>query len=92
VRDFLSPPSPQQQACHAPKPILLNTGLIRQPYPWQPDVTEVSVMRLGNFVSEHLGFAGSGCACWEYGLLIFKRRHAGATLALGRLVYVCIAP
>jgi neutral ceramidase len=51
VRDFLSPPSQQQQACHAPKPILLNTGFIKQPYPWQPDVTEVSVMRLGNFVS-----------------------------------------
>lgn len=51
VRDFLSPPSQQQQACQAPKPILLNTGAIKQPYPWQPDVTEASVMRLGNFVS-----------------------------------------
>ncbi|KAF6266801.1 neutral ceramidase [Scenedesmus sp. NREL 46B-D3] len=50
VRDFLSPPSQQQQACQAPKPILLNTGAIKQPYPWQPDVTEASVMRLGNFV------------------------------------------
>ena len=26
VRDFLSVPTAEQSACHAPKPILLNTG------------------------------------------------------------------
>eukprot|EP00879_Flechtneria_rotunda_P016060 GHRR01016798.1.p1 GENE.GHRR01016798.1~~GHRR01016798.1.p1 ORF type:complete len:712 (+),score=214.79 GHRR01016798.1:134-2269(+) len=50
VRDFISPPSPEQQACHAPKPILLNTGYIKLPYPWQPAITEMSVLRLGNIV------------------------------------------
>jgi hypothetical protein len=50
VRDLISTPSQDQQACHAPKPILLNTGYLKQPYPWQPDVTELSMLRLGNVV------------------------------------------
>ena len=29
VRGFISTPSEQQKQCHAPKPILLNTGAVR---------------------------------------------------------------
>eukprot|EP00775_Hariotina_reticulata_P010279 gene10279-10438_t len=50
VRDLISAPSAEQQACQAPKPILLNTGYLKHPYPWQPDVTELSLLRLGSVV------------------------------------------
>lgn len=51
VRNLLSTPTAEQIACHAPKPILLNTGYINTPYAWQPHITELSIVRLGNFVS-----------------------------------------
>ena len=34
VRRFVKTPSRQQEACHAPKPILLDTGEITMPYAW----------------------------------------------------------
>lgn len=45
------PVSKEQQACHGAKPVLLNVGENVKPYPWVPKVTEVAVLRLGNFVS-----------------------------------------
>ena len=36
VRDILHKPSEEQINCHAPKPILLDTGEMDWPYPWQP--------------------------------------------------------
>ena len=50
VRDALQPPSPETQACHAPKPILLDTGHLNVPYPWQPHVVDLSVARIGALV------------------------------------------
>ena len=32
VSSLIDDPSPQQEACHAPKPILLDTGEIKIPY------------------------------------------------------------
>lgn len=34
VRSFIKLPSAEATACHAPKPILLDTGNIQFPYPW----------------------------------------------------------
>ena len=34
VRSFIHKPTPEQNACHAPKPILLDTGNLNFPYPW----------------------------------------------------------
>lgn len=62
VGGLLSKPTAEQVACHAPKPILLNTGFINTPYPWQPHVTELSVIRLGNIVSVPSGTIASGPA------------------------------
>ena len=36
MRDALHDPSAEQVKCHAPKPILLDTGEMDFPYPWQP--------------------------------------------------------
>lgn len=47
VRDALKDPSPQQKACQAPKPILLDVGEINTPYAWAPDIADVQVQRVG---------------------------------------------
>jgi neutral ceramidase len=43
--------SQEQQQCHGAKPVLLNAGEAVLPYAWVPKVTEVALLRLGNFVS-----------------------------------------
>ncbi|XP_052755048.1 neutral ceramidase isoform X2 [Galleria mellonella] len=50
VRDFVAEPSPQDLACHAPKPILLATGRIKFPYSWQPQIVSCSVARIGELI------------------------------------------
>ena len=47
VSNFLSEPTPEQIACQAPKPILLNTGDCEIPYAWDPATVPISVMRVG---------------------------------------------
>ena len=47
VRDALKDPSPQQKACQAPKPILLDVGEITFPYLWAPDIADIQVQRVG---------------------------------------------
>ena len=47
VRNLIRAPTQQQIDCHAPKPILLNTGELNQPYQWQPKVVPVQIFRVG---------------------------------------------
>ncbi|KAH7917899.1 Neutral/alkaline nonlysosomal ceramidase [Leucogyrophana mollusca] len=46
------PPPPEQVACQAPKPILLNTarGYAHTPYEWSPSTVDIQMLRAGNFV------------------------------------------
>nr|CAI5853835.1 unnamed protein product [Callosobruchus analis] len=48
VRDFIFPPSPEDVACHAPKPILIMSGAIKLPYEWQPEVVPIQVVKIGS--------------------------------------------
>ncbi|KAJ7351313.1 ceramidase [Mycena albidolilacea] len=51
VKVFITPPpSKEQAACQAPKPILLNTGFAHRPYEWAPSTVDVQMFRVGNFV------------------------------------------
>ncbi|KXZ50831.1 hypothetical protein GPECTOR_15g517 [Gonium pectorale] len=50
VMSLVLPPSPEQQRCQAPKPILLDTGQITVPYLWQPRVTQITLLRLGRLL------------------------------------------
>lgn len=45
-----SPPNDEQKRCHYPKPILLNTGYTKFPYAWQPDIVDIQMLRVGQFV------------------------------------------
>jgi len=47
VRSVIKHPSRAQQACHSPKPILLNTGEMTFPYEWAPNVVDFQVFRIG---------------------------------------------
>lgn len=50
VRNFIHPPTPEQEDCHSPKPILLDVGNFNYPYPWVPKIVEIQILRLGQFV------------------------------------------
>lgn len=47
VLDVFKAPSKQQVACQYPKPILLNTADMTYPYPWQPSIAPIQILRIG---------------------------------------------
>lgn len=50
VRDFIAEPTPDDIACHHPKPILLNTGRTSRPYLWQPQIIPTQLFTIGDAV------------------------------------------
>ncbi|KAH8601598.1 Neutral/alkaline nonlysosomal ceramidase [Bisporella sp. PMI_857] len=50
VGGLLSTPTPEQKACHSPKPILLNVGQMSTPYAWTPNIIDVQSFRVGQFI------------------------------------------
>lgn len=50
VGGAISPPGPEQKKCHEPKPILLNVGQAKLPYDWSPNIVDVQVLRIGQFI------------------------------------------
>ncbi|GAB1313981.1 hypothetical protein MFIFM68171_04191 [Madurella fahalii] len=50
VSRFLKDASPEQRACHSPKPILLDVGEMNKPYQWTPNIVDVQVFRVGQLV------------------------------------------
>lgn len=49
VAFLIKDPGPEQRACQAPKPILLDVGEIYEPYAWTPDIIDVQSFRAGQF-------------------------------------------
>ncbi|KAM7257477.1 hypothetical protein ACFE04_013218 [Oxalis oulophora] len=50
VRNLLKTPGKEQVDCQHPKPILLDTGEMKQPYDWAPSILPVQVFRIGQLV------------------------------------------
>ncbi|KAI0601942.1 ceramidase family protein, partial [Biscogniauxia sp. FL1348] len=50
VKDILRAPSAEQNACQMPKPVLLDVGELSTPYPWSPNIVDVQMLRVGQFV------------------------------------------
>ncbi|XP_035670506.1 neutral ceramidase-like isoform X2 [Branchiostoma floridae] len=50
IRNIIKRPSAEEEACHAPKPILLPTGEMTFPYAWQPDIVDIQLLRWGQLV------------------------------------------
>ncbi|KAJ4986985.1 neutral/alkaline non-lysosomal ceramidase [Stagonosporopsis vannaccii] len=50
VGSAISPPSKQQRACQAPKPVLLNVGQANTPYPWSPNIVDIQTLRIGQLL------------------------------------------
>jgi len=48
LASFISDPTPEEIACQAPKPILLNTGDIDFPVPWTPAILPLQILRIGD--------------------------------------------
>lgn len=47
ISSFLAKPTPEQVACQAPKPILLDVGLVK-PIEWVPYILPMQLVRVGN--------------------------------------------
>lgn len=64
LRNFLRKPSEDLKACQHPKPVLLPTGEMNEPYPWHPVVMPISIFQIGyqlaiiNVPSEFTTMAG----------------------------------
>lgn len=50
VRDFLKTPNQEQIDCQRPKPILLDTGEMHEPYDWAPSILPVQILQIGQLV------------------------------------------
>jgi neutral ceramidase len=50
VRNLLKNPTEEQVRCQRPKPILLDTGEMKQPYDWAPSILPVQILRIGQLV------------------------------------------
>lgn len=50
VSHFLKEPSDEQRACQGSKPILLDVGEVQNPYAWTPNIVDVQVFRVGQFI------------------------------------------
>ncbi|KRT80514.1 hypothetical protein AMK59_8776, partial [Oryctes borbonicus] len=48
VRNLLAPPTDEDIACQDPKPILLATGRMVEPYEWHPKVVSTQLAMIGN--------------------------------------------
>ncbi|XP_018564239.1 neutral ceramidase isoform X2 [Anoplophora glabripennis] len=48
VRDFIFPPTDEDQECHGAKPVLIMSGRIKLPYEWQPEVVSTQMFQIGN--------------------------------------------
>ncbi|KAK2641812.1 hypothetical protein Ddye_023575 [Dipteronia dyeriana] len=50
VRNILKTPDQKQVDCQHPKPILLDTGEMKQPYDWAPSILPIQILRVGQLV------------------------------------------
>ncbi|CAH8666127.1 unnamed protein product [Schistosoma bovis] len=50
VRNFVKTPSEKLMKCQAPKPVLLATGEMNTPYPWQPSIVETQIVSIGSLL------------------------------------------
>ncbi|PON62781.1 Neutral/alkaline nonlysosomal ceramidase [Trema orientale] len=47
VRNVLKTPGKEQIDCQHPKPILLDTGEMKEPYDWAPSILPIQILRIG---------------------------------------------
>ncbi|KAF9876288.1 putative neutral/alkaline non-lysosomal ceramidase [Colletotrichum karsti] len=50
VSGLLRTPTPEQAACQQPKPVLLDVGELSTPYAWSPNIVDIQMLRVGQFV------------------------------------------
>ncbi|KAK6854302.1 hypothetical protein PG995_009395 [Apiospora arundinis] len=50
IKGLLREPSPKQKACQQPKPVLLDVGELDTPYAWSPNIVDMQLLRVGQFI------------------------------------------
>lgn len=48
IKNIIQKPTKSQKLCQYPKPILLDTGEIKTLHPWQPEILDIQLFRIGN--------------------------------------------
>ncbi|CEP18270.1 hypothetical protein [Parasitella parasitica] len=48
IKNIIQKPTESQKTCQSPKPILLDTGEIGTLHPWQPEILDIQLFRIGN--------------------------------------------
>lgn len=48
IKNIIQKPTESQKQCQSPKPILLDTGEIGTLHPWQPEILDIQLFRIGN--------------------------------------------
>ncbi|CAO3627629.1 unnamed protein product [Mucor fragilis] len=48
IKNIIQKPTASQKQCQSPKPILLDTGEIGALHPWQPEILDIQLFRIGN--------------------------------------------
>ncbi|KAK6510601.1 hypothetical protein TWF506_009704 [Arthrobotrys conoides] len=51
VSGLLKAPGPEQKSCQWPKPILLDVGEMHFPYDWTPNIADIQMLRVGQFIA-----------------------------------------
>ncbi|KAK8069770.1 neutral/alkaline non-lysosomal ceramidase [Apiospora phragmitis] len=50
VKGILREPTAKQKACQQPKPVLLDVGELNTPYAWSPNIVDMQLLRVGQFI------------------------------------------
>ncbi|PON36923.1 Neutral/alkaline nonlysosomal ceramidase [Parasponia andersonii] len=50
VRNALKTPTQEQIKCQHPKPVVLDTGEMKEPYDWAPSIVPVQILQIGQLV------------------------------------------
>lgn len=50
VRNSIHTPNDTQKECHREKPILLDVGESKSPYDWTPNIVDIQLLRVGQFI------------------------------------------
>nr|ADK88944.1 putative ceramidase [Bovicola ovis] len=83
ITHVLATPTPEDIACHAPKPILLATGRIDFPFEWQPKIVSTQLGRIGNLAI--------ACVPGEFTTMSGRRMREAMKEVFGQNMNVVIA-
>ncbi|KAH6765662.1 Neutral/alkaline non-lysosomal ceramidase [Perilla frutescens var. hirtella] len=91
VRNVLKTPTKAQADCQQPKPILLDTGEMKEPYDWAPSILPLQILRIGQMVILNVPGEFTTMAGRRLRDAVKKVLTSGSSKEFGSNVHVVIA-